>query len=972
MNRLPPLPTWRIDPSQKLSFTFGHRSLTGVSGDTAATALYGGDVRVFSRSLKYHRPRGFYSMDGESVNCMMRINGLPNVQAERTPLEQGMKIKAQNVYWSTERDLLGVLDKFDWAMPAGFYYYYFHKPAFLWPYFLKRIRRAAGIGRVNTSWTPPPSDELYLNADVCVLGGGPAGMAAALAAADYGLRVVLLEARPWLGGFYDWRTTDYEGATLHERAAEMAARLEAQGTVRVFKRAFINGLWGDNQVTAFQTAGEDNSNLERYIEVRAHSVVVAMGCIERPLIFENNDRPGVMQVGCAHRLARTYGLLPGEKAVFSVGDDLGLEAAADLAGLGLNVMAVADARVEGHNHKLVRSMLSLGIPFLPGWAVSMAEGRKTVSKVTLANVNGPGQKQFECDLVVASAGQTPVAGPLSLAGAKLEYDLQTNFFLPTNLPPRLHASGRMLGYTLPASIEMSGRLAGLAAALDAGAEAMDAHKKTSDDLAQLPGPANNPKLVTAPGIGTGKKSFVCFDEDVTVKHIAESCRQGFDVPELAKRFTATGTGPGQGGIPGHNLPLLISQFHEDKEHVLHPTTVRPPLTPTLLSTYAGPRHDVFKRTPLYRVQERAGAVFRRVGVWKRARYFGQDAAAKEEIAAVRENVGLIDVSTLGKFRIFGPDALQALQRVYVGDMSRIAESKVKYSAMVNDDGCLIDDGVVTRVAENDYYFTTSSARTGMTVEWFRYHTRYEPWVYHLVNLTDALGAINLAGPKARQVLEKLTREDISNDAFPFMGYRELTFAADVKVRVMRLGFVGELSYEIHIPASLTKAVWDELIEAGQEFNIKPFGLEAQNVLRLEKGHVIIGQESEIRTTLNDLGLGFMWHRDKTEAKTVGAPALKYTEKQENRLKLVGVKMDNPAQQPGDGALIVDTEIRGHICTIRHSASLDQTVGLALVDSALTEAGTPLTIFQDGMGDERWTATVVPIPFYDPEGKRLRM
>jgi sarcosine oxidase subunit alpha len=305
-------------------------------------------------------------------------------------------------------------------------------------------------------------------------------------------------------------------------------------------------------------------------------------------------------------------------------------------------------------------------------------------------------------------------------------------------------------------------------------------------------------------------------------------------------------------------------------------------------------------------------------------------------------------------------------------MTKVPEGKVKYSAMCNDDGNLIDDGVIAKVAHNDYYFTASTARAGATVEWFRYHTRYDGWKFHIVNLTDAFGAINLAGPNARQVLQKLTDADISNETFPFMGYRVLTIAETIPVRVMRLGFVGELSFEIHMPASLTQTAWDLLMDAGKEFGIRAFGLEAQSALRMEKGHVIIGQESEIRTTLHDLGLGFLWFREKPEAKTVGAVALKQTEHQEGRLKLIGIRMEDASRCPEDGSLIVDNEIRGFVCTARKSVTLKQSVGLALVESQLAKQGTRLEIFSDGSGDARLYATVAPTPFYDPEGKRLRM
>jgi len=390
-----------------------------------------------------------------------------------------------------------------------------------------------------------------------------------------------------------------------------------------------------------------------------------------------------------------------------------------------------------------------------------------------------------------------------------------------------------------------------------------------------------------------------------------------------------------------------------------------------MGTYAGTNHDMCKLTPVHASQKKAGGIMRRMGVWKRARYFSEDFSCRQEILNVRQNVGILDASTLGKFRLWGPDALKALQRVYVGDMSQIAPGKVKYSAMCNDDGCIVDDGVVVQRGENDYFFTTSTARAGHTVEWIRYHTRYDGWHFHMVNLTDTFGVINVAGPNARSVLEKIADSDLDNAAFAYAGYREFSIRKVIRVRAMRLGFVGERSYELHVPSSYMQNVWDLLLEAGEEFGIRNFGIEAQNVLRMEKGHIIIGSESEQRTTLHDVGLGLLWFRHKPEAKTVGAVALRQTENQKNRLKLVGFKMEQPDQTPRDGSLIVDKAIRGHVCTSRYSFSLKESVGLALVEEDLSAVGNRLAIFEDGAGDERLYAKVVPKPFYDPRGERLR-
>jgi len=970
MNRLTQLPTLRIDPSEKRSLTYQGQTYQGVAGDSIAAALFANGVRVFARSLKYHRPRGLYSLDGECSNTMMDVNGIPNVRTETTLLEDGMAVKAQNVVGSADFDWMAFMDKLSWMMPAGFYYKTMHKPAAIWPHAMKQIRKAAGLGVISSDYEMQGKyDELYMKAEITIIGGGAAGMTAALAAAESGQRVVLLEARPHLGGSFDYRvSTTGNGTPLYQRARELAEKVEQAANIRVFKHAPMVGAYNNNLITAFQVGKTGDAFTERYIEIRSDSVVVGTGCIERPLLFDNNERPGVMQVGCAHRMARTYGILPGNEAVFSVGHDLGLEAAVDLFDLGLKIACVADIREDGQHPELLLALAERKIPLLKGWVATKAHGCKEVRKVTLTPVEGTVKRDFTCDLLVASAGLTPVTGPFILAQAKMGYDNFTGYFLPTELPEKMFSAGRLTGINDPEAIEASGRLAGLKAAVAAGAEMAGAVAEAEDLAKTLPGPERGCKLVTAPV--KGKKSFICFDEDATVKSVKQAIDKGFDVPELVKRFAGVGLGPGQSGIPGHNLPLFVAKYTASA-HPPKPTTVRPPLVPTFLATYAGYNHHMFKRTPLHDSQKADGGIFRNIGVWQRARYFSKDYSCKEEILNVRNNVGMLDGSTLGKFRIHGPDALKALQRVYVSDMAKVKEGRIKYSAMCNDDGCVIDDGVVVKLAENDYYLTTSTGRAGQTVEWVRYHTRFDGWNFHMVNLTDAMGVINLSGPNARKVLSKVADLDLSNEGFPFSGYREFMIEDTVFVRAMRLGFVGELSYELHVPASYMQTVWDMLKEAGAEFGIRNFGVEAQNVLRMEKCHIILGQESEQRTNLLDVGLGFLWDRTKTDAKTVGAVALRQAENLTGRLKLVGIRMEDDNRPARDGALIVDSKVRGYVATLRKSFSTGQAVGMALVESQLADIGTRLEIFEDECNGVRIYARVVETPFYDPTGERMK-
>lgn len=610
MNRLNQLPTLRVDPSEKRSVTYMGKSHQGVAGDTVATALYASGIRIFGRSLKYHRPRGLYSLDGECSNTCMEVDGIPNVRTENTLLKDGMVVKDQNVKGSAERDWMAFMDKLSWMMPAGFYYKTMHKPAAIWPLAMKQIRKAAGLGTIAADYVMQGRyDEIFLKADVTVIGGGAAGMIAALAAAEADLRVVLLESRPYLGGCFDYRAGAYsEDKPLYARARELALQVEQAPNIRVFKHASMVGAYNNNLITAFQVGKSEDSFTERYIEIRSESVVVATGCIERPLLFDHNEKPGVMQVGCAHRLARTYGLLPGREAVFSVGHDLGLEAAVDLFDLGLKIKCVADIREDGQAPDLLLALAERNIPVLKGWVAAKANGGKRLSKVTLSTIEGISKRNFSCDLLVASAGLTPVVGPFILAQAKMAYDNRTGYFLPQQLPEKMHSAGRLTGVNHPLSIEASGRIAGLRAAADCGAGNDEALSQTEMAAEQLPGVDTGCKLVTAPV--KGKKTFICFDEDTTVKNIKQAIDMGFDVPELIKRFTSAGTGPGQGGIPGHNLPLFVAKYTAATTKPV-PTTVRPPPCANLFGHLRGGQSS--------NVQTHAFASFPK-GRW---RYFSQ-------------------------------------------------------------------------------------------------------------------------------------------------------------------------------------------------------------------------------------------------------------------------------------------------------------------------------------------------------------
>lgn len=977
MARLPKAPSQRIDRNREIQFLYRGNPMKGLAGDTIASALYAEGVRIFSRSMKYHRPRGLYNLDGWSANCLMSVDGEPNIRSCKTPLRQGMVVKPQNVIGSPEWDLMSVMQWFSFAMPAGFYYKAFHKPPWLWRLVEPVVRRAAGFGEIDPTMPDGVYANRYLNAEVCVIGGGAAGMRAAIEAAKAGVRVVLLETTDHLGGSLDYRIEPVHGVPAYQYGAQLADEVREYPNIRLLLSASATAIYQSNQVTAVQQGGPADYFRECYFEIRAGSVIVATGAIERPIVFQNNDYPGIMQGSCAQKLIHTYGIKPGKRAVVSGCHDGMLEAAADLAEAGVEVAAVADARTAGFAPGVLSRLQALRIPLLPRHVVTRAKGLRTLSEATLQSLEG-GKKQlhYDCDLLIASAGLSPLSQLLHVAGAKMSYDPLTARFLPETLPAGVHAAGRVLGLDGPEAEEAQGKLAGLTALRDLGLDVGEELRAAGDALDGLTRFKPVPGLVSSSG--KGHKRFVCFDEDVTVDQITDGMAEGFDQAELIKRYTTIGTGPSQSYLSGHNLPLMVAAIKGLAPGTVIPTTVRPPVVPTSMAVLGGRRHAPEKRTPLHARQAALGGTFRLAGVWDRVRYF-HDARSRDEIENVRSNVGFIDVSTLGKFRLFGPDALKLLQRVYVGDMSKVSGGKLKYAAMCNEQGVIIDDGVVTKMGENDYFFTTSSARAGNTGEWLSFHSKEENWQTYLVNLTDAMAAINLAGPRSREVLAKLTNTDLSNEAFEYMGIRKMTLCGDMEALVMRVGFVGELSYEIHVPSSYGAGLHDAVMEAGKPFGIKPFGMEAQFVLRLEKGHVIIGTDSDNHSTMHDIGMAWAWDKKKTDAKTVGVPALRAAARQKHRQKLVAFAMGNPRETPTDGSIVVaGGVVKGRICSSRYSAALGQSIGLALVDPDLAIEGGALEIFTDGKIEQKKSegvktvkATIVPAPFYDPKGLRLR-
>jgi sarcosine oxidase, subunit alpha len=840
--RLRSQPSERIDRGRPIAFTYSGKALTGFAGDTVGSALYAEGRRVFSRSFKYHRPRGLLCCSGHCPNCMMTVDGVPNVRVCVEPLRAGMEVRDQNVFGSVDRDLLAVVDKVGGPFtPVGFYYRTMIRPRRAWPLYEKVLRNLAGLGRVDESGSGDRRYEtVHRRVDVLVIGGGPAGRTAA-AAADG--EVLLVDDRPAFDAPYEVLAPATALAIYEGGLVPVAA-----GTV--------------------------------LYRIRAGRIVVATGALEQPLVFPGNDLVGVMLPGGIRRMVDDWAVKPGTRAVL-VGEGAA-EVRPQLARAGVEIVAAA-----------------------PRPTSLAAKGRR--GRLRSVVLDG---SRIDCDLLVVSGGLQPAYSLLAQAGARIEYEPRRGIFVPTELPDRVEVVGDAAG-----AIEQS------------------------------PAPAMLD--------GGGDKCFVCICEDVTTKDIKRAVAEGFDSIELAKRYTTVTMGPCQGKLCQLASTRLLAHSTGTDESAIGSTTARPPWTPAELGLLAGPHLEPTKRSPLHRRHEQAGAQMMWTGQWRRPHSYGDVAA---EVRSVHHDLGLIDVSTLGKIVVEGPDAAELLERLYPNRFGDLKIGRIRYGVLTTDGGRIFDDGTIARLGEELFYVTTTSTGSDSVCEWFEWWNAVWGYDAEIVNVTGALAAMNLAGPRSRDALAGLTDADLSNEALRYLDAKELRVAG-VCCLALRIGFVGELGYELHCPAGSGEHVWDALVGVGAV----PFGLEAQRVLRLEKGHVIVGQDTDSESNLLSARMPWIVKHEKEDF--VGKWALPYAQERE---RLVGFTTD---VLPPEGAQVVrDGRIAGRVTSVRRSERVGTTIGLAWVDPDRAEEGARIEIRVDG---RLHAATVTLAPFFDPEGALLR-
>ena len=959
----------RIDRGSTINFKYDGRKLKGFAGDTLASALLANNKVIIGRSFKYHRPRGLISAGVEEPNGLFTIGRgkleQPNAVSTLVELSPGLEARSQNAWPSPRFDVMAVNQLFSPIFGAGFYYKTFVGPfKKSWMFYEPFIRRAAGLGKTTTAGDAQRHDMRNTFCDLLVVGSGPAGLAAALTAARAGVSVVLAEQDFEFGG----QILSSSDPKLEAWRALSLAALQSLPNVRLLKSATVAGIYDGNQVVLAIGAGTVES-------LRAKTIVFATGAVERPLVFTDNDRPGVMLASALKTYLNRFAVAPAKRAVIIANNDSAYDAAIDLVAQGVGV-TVADVRVTISGATMARAAAA-GIVIFPSSGIGQIIGAKQVEGVKLA---GPHGVTIECDVVGMSGGWSPLVHLTSHGGVKPVYDANVAGFVPGKLLSSQFAAGAIVGEFSTLGAIRDG-VAKAGAALAVMRKSVASQALAVPDITEV-AYAIEPSS-SAPEGKAGAKAFVDFQNDVTAKDIRQAHQEGYVSVEHLKRYTTLGMGTDQGKASNVNALAMMASLRGLNIEKAGTTTFRPPFAPltvgALVGRSTGQHFRPTRRSPLHHWHEKNGATFIDAGLWKRAWYYGwagktPEEAYIKEMELVRHSVGLSDVSTLGKIDVQGPDAAEFLNRVYVNGFAKLPVGKARYGVMLNDDGLVLDDGTTSRISDTQFYMTTTTAQAGEVMSWLEYllQCHWTDLKVHVASLTDEWGGMALSGPKSREALALAFPDvDVSTAALPYMGVKDIVFDG-VVVRLMRLSFSGELAYEIHCPANFTTALWQHVLKVAAPLGIKPYGLEALASLRIEKGHVA-GLELDHRNSLDDLGLGKM---ASTTKPFVGSVLRKREDMMSpERWSLVGLELLEADKKLRGGSILfaANDEIKGHgrgyITSVTWSVDLQRFIALGLYKGGLKHEGEEI-ICAFPLKNEQVKARIVSPHFIDREGTRL--
>jgi len=975
----------RVDRSKTLNFTFDGKAYQGFAGDTLASALIANGVHLVGRSFKYHRPRGFLAAGSEEPNALVDIdrgNGrsTPNLRATQVELYEGLVAKSQNRWPSLAFDVSEVNDLAPAGLlGAGFYYKTFMAPRGAWHRLYEPfIRQLAGLGAASKASDPDHYAQQYAFCDVLIVGAGAAGLAAALAAAEKGASVILADEQPELGGgLLDERSATIDGLSAAEWLAQTLSHLSSLHNVTLLPRTQAFGYYAQNliglaeRLTDHLATPDASQPRERLWKVRAKEVVLATGAIERPLVFADNDRPGVMLASAARTYANRYGVKPGNRAVVFTADDTGYAAALDLHHAGVEIAMIADLRATalGPGQDAARAA---GLPIHTSTVINGVSGRLRVSGVEIGKLNAENLPEslqhIACDLVLMAGGWTPAVHLFSQSRGKLAYDAERQIYTPGAYAQAARSAGACNGNF------------DLAAALNEGANGAQTYT-ASGDIAPSGGfhgavpTAQNPQKI---------KAFVDFQNDVTAKDIKLAVREGMHSIEHIKRYTTNGMATDQGKTSNMNGLAIASAALDKPIPDIGLTTFRPPFTPVTFGTLAGHARgqllDPVRQTAIHPWAAANGAVFEDVGQWKRAWFFskpGEDmhAAVNRECRAVRSAAGLFDASTLGKIEVVGPDAAEFMERLYTNPWQKLGVGRCRYGLMLNEAGFVMDDGVIGRMALDRFHVTTTTGGAPRVLAHMEDYlqTEFPELKVWLTSTTEQWAVIAIQGPKARDIIAPLVEGiDLSAEAMPHMSLRE-GMICGVPTRLFRVSFTGELGFEVNVPADHGQAVWEAIYAAGNPHGLVPYGTEAMHVLRAEKGYIIIGQETDGTVTPSDLALD--WAIGKTKQDFVGKRSLRRPDLlKPDRKHLVGLLTADPKIVLEEGAQITleaspatGIPALGHVTSSYWSETLGRSIAMALVAAGRERMGETLHV---PMQEGGIAVTVTEPIFFDKEGGRI--